>query len=133
MGSVRRHVIIDRPADAVWAVVGDPTTLDSWFPGVVDCTVEGTTRVITTATGLPIPEEIETVDPIARRFQYRVTAPIIRDHLGTIDVFPIDDDRSLVAYSTNCEPEAMALMIGGATGAALAELRRRLETDPGAS
>jgi hypothetical protein len=131
MGSVRRHVIINRSADDVWAVVGDPAILDSWFPGIVECTVDGTTRIITTATGLPIPEQIETLDPIQRRFQYRVTAPIIHDHLGTIDVFPIDEDRSLVAYSTNCEPEAMALMIGGATGAALAELRRLLETDTG--
>lgn len=132
MGSVRRHVIIDRSADDVWAVVGDPAILDSWFPGVVECTVDGTTRTITTATGLPIPEEIVTLDPIQRRFQYRVTLPVVHDHLATVDVFPIEADRSLVAYSTNCEPDALALMIGGATGAALAELRRQLETDPGA-
>jgi hypothetical protein len=37
-----------------------------------------------------------------------------------------------VAYSTDCDPEAMALVIGGATGNALHELRRRLEAAGGA-
>jgi uncharacterized protein YndB with AHSA1/START domain len=127
MGSVRRQVRIHRPADEVWAVVGDPTTIHRWFPGIVDCTVDGRTRVITTATGLPMPEEIVTLDPLQRRFQYRLTAPIVAHHLGTIDVFDLDDGTSLVSYATDCEPDAFALIIGGATGGALAELRRQLE------
>jgi hypothetical protein len=37
--SIRREVhIAAAPAD-VWAVVGDPTRLAEWFPGVVSCTV----------------------------------------------------------------------------------------------
>ena len=130
MGTIRRQTIIDRSPDDVWAVVGDPTTLDRWFPGVAECTVDGTTRVITTAAGFPIPEEIVTVDDLQRRFQYRVTAPMVRHHLGTIDVFDLDDGRSLVSYSTDCQPDVMALVIGGATGAALAELRRQLDPRP---
>jgi hypothetical protein len=35
-------------------VVGDPTRLAEWFPGVVSCTVDGTTRVVTTGSGLPL-------------------------------------------------------------------------------
>lgn len=127
MGTIRREVIVDRPADAVWARVGDPAGVHTWFPGMVDSKVEGSTRTITTAAGLTLPEEIVTLDPILRRFQYRVTAPFFRHHLGTIDVFDLGDERSLVAYSTDCEPDAMALVIGGAAGAALQELRRQLE------
>ena len=131
MATVRRQVTIHRSADDVWAVIGDPRTIADWFPGIAGCTVDGTTRVITTVTGLPLPEEIVTVDAIQRRFQYRVTAPIIQDHLGTIDVFALEDGNSLVSYATDCDPPAMALMIGGATGGALAELRRQLEApDP---
>lgn len=128
MASVRREVRIARPADEVWAVLGDPVRIAEWFPGIVEATVDGTTRVITTATGLPMPEEIVTNDPILRRFQYRVTAPIVSNHLGTIDVYDLGDGTSLVAYGTDCEPAPLALMIGGATGAALAELRRLLES-----
>ncbi len=63
-----------------------------------------------------------------RRFQYRVTSPLLRGHLGTIDVFDLGDGTSLVSYATDCEPDAMALVIGGAAGAALTELRRLLES-----
>jgi hypothetical protein len=133
MGTVRRQVTIHRPPDEVWAVVGDPATIHTWFPGMVDSAVtttdEGTTRVVTTQSGLPLPEQIVTIDPILRRFQYRLTTPLVRDHLGTIDVFALEGGNSLVSYGTDCEPDAVALIIGGATGAALAELRRQLETE----
>lgn len=36
--SVRREARIDAGADGVWAVVGDPTRLAEWFPGVASCT-----------------------------------------------------------------------------------------------
>jgi hypothetical protein len=74
-----------------------------------------------------MPEEIVTNDPIQRRFQYRLTGGFVRNHLGTIDVFDLGDDSSLVAYATDCEPDSMALIIGGATGNALGELKRQLE------
>jgi uncharacterized protein YndB with AHSA1/START domain len=128
MGTVRRQARIKRSADDVWEVVGDPATISQWFPGIVEAKIDGTTRLITTASGIAMPEEIVTNDPIQRRFQYRLTAGIVHNHLGTIDVFDLGDGTSLVAYATDCEPDAMALMIGGATGNALIELKRRLES-----
>lgn len=127
MGTVRRQIEINRPADEVWALVGDPTTIHQWFPGIVACTVEGDSRIITTASGLLIPETIVTIDAIQRRLQYRVTAGFVQQHLGTIDVFELDDGHSLVAYSTDAEPEVVALIIGGSTGPALVGIRDQLE------
>jgi uncharacterized protein YndB with AHSA1/START domain len=127
MGTVRREVLIDRPVEEVWAVLGDPTTIHEWFPGMVDTEVDGTTRVITTSSGIPIPEEIVTNDAILHRFQYRVSAPFMTEHLGTIDAFDLGDGRTLVSYATDAEPDAMALIVGGATGSALKELKRQLE------
>lgn len=127
MATVRREVRIDAPADEVWAMLGDPAAIPKWFPGIVDATVDGKTRVITTASGLPIPEEIVTLDPLLRRFQYRVQLPVVRSHLGTIDVFDLGDGTSLVSYGTDAEPDTFALVIGGATGPALEQLKRLLE------
>jgi carbon monoxide dehydrogenase subunit G len=127
MATVRRELRIDRPPTDVWAVVGDPTTIHEWFPGIAASTVEGDVRTITLESGLPLPERIVTVDPILRRFQYRIEGGIFRNHQGTIDVLDLGDDTSMVVYSTDAEPDVMALVIGGATGAALHELKRRLE------
>jgi hypothetical protein len=124
VATVRRELRIGRPPDEVWAVVGDPTSIASWFPGIVGCSVDGSVRVITTGTGVAIPEEIITNDPILRRFQYRITAPFLRSHLGMIDVFDLGDGTSLVSYSTDALPDAMALIIGGATGSALDGISR---------
>ena len=126
-GSVRFHVRIERPADDVWALAGDPARLHEWFPGVVACHVEGTTRVITVGSGLPLPEEILVNDPVLRRFQYRITAPLFAYHRGSIDVLDLGDGTCVVVYTTDADPRAMALTIGGGTAGALDELKRIME------
>jgi hypothetical protein len=127
LGSIRHEIRIARRADDVWAVAGDPARLAEWFPGIVACVVDGTSRVITTGAGIPMPEEILVCDPVQRRFQYRVAAPLFRFHRGTIDVIDLGDDTSLVVYSTDADPRTMALTIGGAAAGALDELRRIME------
>jgi Polyketide cyclase / dehydrase and lipid transport len=127
--SVRKEIRIHRrPAD-VWARIEDPGCIQDWFPGIVASTVDGTTRVITLGSGLAMPEEIVTSDPILRRFQYRITVPIFHNHLGTIDVIDLHDDTSLVVYSTDADPRTMALVIGAATAGALVELRNQMESE----
>lgn len=126
-GTIRHEIRIRRPAADVWALAGDPTKLHHWFPGIVDCTVDGTTRIITTGTGIPMPEEILVCDNTQRRFQYRLTAAFIQHHRGTIDVIDLDDGTCLVVYSTECDPRTMALVIGGGTAGALTELKRQME------
>ncbi len=126
-GSVRRAVRIDAPAEDVWAVVGDPARIQEWFPGIDSSTVDGTTRTIVTDSGLPMPEEIVTVDDVQRRFQYRLSLPILREHLSTLDVIDLDDGTSLVVYAADADPSTMALIVGGAAGSALEHLRTLME------
>lgn len=127
LGSVRHHITIDRSADDVWALVGDPARLHEWFPGITACTVDGNVRVITLGSGLPMPEEILINDAIQRRFQYRITAPIFQHHRGSIDVLDMGDGTCVVVYTTDADPRTMALTIGGGTAGALAELKRQME------
>jgi hypothetical protein len=126
-GSVRREVRINRPADEIWAIVGDPGRVQEWFTGIDSSTVDGTARVVTTGSGLAMPEEIVTNDPILRRFQYRITAGMFKEHLSTIDVIDLGDGTTLVMYAADADPAVMALIIAGAAGSALLELRDRME------
>jgi hypothetical protein len=126
-GTVRRQVRIACPPDQIWSMIGDPARLPDWFPGIVDAQVDGTSRVITTGAGLPMPEEIVTNDPIQRRFQYRITAPMFREHLSTLDVLDLGDGTSLVVYAADADPSTMALVIAGAAGNALENLRTIME------
>ena len=128
IGSIRHHIRIDRPASDVWALAGDPTRLHEWFPGIVACTVDGSSRVITTGTGLPMPEEILVRDDTQRRFQYRITIPMFTHHRGTIDVLDLGDETCVVVYSTEADPRTMALLIAGGTAGALDEIKRQMES-----
>ncbi len=125
--TVRNHVRIARSAGDVWALAGDPARLHEWFPGLTACVVDGSTRIVTTRAGLPLPEEILENDPLQRRFRYRLTPPVFVFHQGTIDVIDLDDGTCLVVYTTVCDPPTMALVIGGGTREALGELKRQME------
>ena len=126
-GSVRRQVRINCPADQVWGLIGDPLRIPEWFPGITDAAVNGTMRVITTGAGIPIPEEIVTKDDLQRRFQYRITGPMVKQHLSTLDVLDLGDGTSLVVYAADADPSPMALIIAGAAGNALEHLRTLME------
>jgi carbon monoxide dehydrogenase subunit G len=128
-GSVRREARIRRPAAEIWRWVGDAERLPDWWPGIVAAKVDGDERTITLGSGLPMPEKLLTVDDIQRRFQYRITGPLFREHTSTIDVHDLGDDTSLVVYSIDADPAAMALVIAGAAGNALEHLRVILEGD----
>lgn len=128
-GSVRSEIKVRASADDVWAVVSDSSRLVEWFPGVVSCTVEGDVRTVVTGSGISMPEHILTVDRLLRRFQYRITGPVFKEHLSTVDVHELGDGTCLVVYGVDAEPSVMALVLGGAAGAALENLKAIVEGD----
>lgn len=127
----RRHRVIHVDAAQTWAIVSRPELLHLWFPGIVACTVDGTTRTITTGAGAELTEEILTNDSIQRRFQYRISGGVFTEHLASIDVIPLGDDRCVVAYATDVDPAPMAVVLGGAMQGALDELAAQLERGSG--
>jgi hypothetical protein len=127
VASLRHERRIAASPDIVWNLVCRPESIPTWFPGIVSCTVNGNVRVITTATGLEMPEEILTIDATIRRFAYRITAPLYTFHLGVIDVIEIGQFDSLCVYSTTAEPDPLALLIAGGTVGALEEIKRQSE------
>ncbi len=128
VATLRYEQHVDAPAEVVWDVVGDPASIPEWFPGIVSCTLEGTTRTIRTATGIEMPEEILENDSSRRHFAYRIIAPAYQFHLGTIDVSVLDEKRSSCVYETTAVPDVLALIIGGATIGALKEIARLAES-----
>lgn len=123
MGTVRRHVFIDSPADDVWALVGDPARLHDWFP-ITSCEVVDNKRWINLGSGLRFEEDIITLDHDLRRFQYSIVNNlIVKSHLGTVDVIPDGPNRCMVMYGTDIDPEPMGLITIGAAGAGLEKLQ----------
>ncbi len=131
MATVRYERRIKASPDTVWNLVRDPRSIPEWFPGITSCDVEGKVRTIHLANGISMPEEIIISDDLLRRFAYRVTSPLYRSHLGTIDVIEIGPKDSLCIYSTTAEPDVLALVIGGGSAGALDEIQRLAEEQEG--
>ena len=131
MATVRYERRIAASPDTVWGVVRDPRSIPEWFPGITSCDMDGKVRTIHLANGLSMPEEIIVSDDITRRFAYKITSPLYRSHLGTIDVIEIGPKDSLCVYSTTADPDVLALVIGGGSYAALDEIQRIAEEREG--
>lgn len=131
MATSRSQVRIRRSADDVWAVLRDPMRIVEWFPGITGVSMEGDVRTIVMASGLPVNEDIVTIDDRLRRFQYRITGPLpVTFHLATMDVIDIgtaEAPESLLVYSTEIVPEPMSFVLDGATSTAIAELARIMD------
>ena len=127
MATIRSHARVHRTAEDVWKIVGDPTRIVEWFPGVTEATVEGTNRTLMLKAGLPVHEEIVTLDHRMRRFQYRITGPLpIKYHLGTMDVIEDGEPGCLLMYSTEISPDPMAFVLDGVISEGIGNLARML-------
>jgi hypothetical protein len=127
MATIRSHARNHRDPDDVWKVLADPTRIVEWFPGVTTATVEDGVRTLTLESGLPVFEEIVTLDPRMRRFQYRITGPLpVKYHLGTMDVIDDGEPGCLLLYSTEITPDPMAFVLDGVISAGIANLARML-------
>ena len=127
MATLRTFARIQRSADDVWKVVGDPSRIIEWFPGLVSVAVEDGVRTLTTKSGLPIVENIVTLDHDMRRFQYSIAGPIpVNYHLGTMDVIDDGQPGCLLMYSTEITPEPMAFVLDGVISEGIANLAHML-------
>jgi len=127
MATTRSHVRINRSADDVWKVVSDAGNIAAWFPSITTSSVSGTTRSCEMEGGIPLVEEIVTNDPRLRRFQYRITSGVpLESHLGTVDVLD-DGTASIVVYTTDVVPDAMADVLGPSIEAGVQGLKQYCE------
>ncbi len=128
MATIRHHARIAAPPDEVWKAVADAGSISTWFPLIEESRAADGKRFCTLKGGGKLEEEIVTSDDDLRRFQYRITAGDIpvEFHLGTVDVLP-DGDTSLVVYSTDVTPDAVAEQMDGVISQGLQGLKDHLE------
>lgn len=127
MATLRTHATIDRPVQEVWEVVSDAGNISAWFPAVETSSASGTKRQCELVGGNPLEEEIVTNDSDLRRFQYRITGGMpVESHLSTVDVLDTDAG-TVVVYSTEVTPDAVADTLGPAIEDGLRGLKQYCE------
>ncbi len=66
---------IAAPPDKVWAVVKDFGGAHKWVPGIVDTSLNGTTRILKLDGGAQVVEELEAIDDASMSLRFRMKDP----------------------------------------------------------
>ena len=125
MGEARAEITIDRPADDVWAMVGNFGEL-TWMPGVETCELDGDDRILG-MFGMRIVERQFARDDEARSLTYGIVDGDMKPevHRATITVMPAGSG-SFVTWDVETDDGMVEVMQGAYTGA-LAALKEQLE------
>lgn len=129
MATARAHDRVARDVDTVWAAVSDPVGITKWFPGVADCTLDGSVRHVVMSNGVEVDERIVSNDAGLRRFQYSIVPGGVvpyEHHLGTIDVIE-DGDGALLIYAGDVTPDNFGPSLQKTLEAAVQGLKGYLE------
>ncbi len=122
------RIDIAKPADEVWALVGEFGGLDGWMAGVDSCTVEGDIRTISTM-GMTLTEQLVSRDAEARTITYSIVgegAPVAK-HEATITVHDKGDGASEVTWDVAVEPAEATPMFKDIYQGALVQVKDTLE------
>ena len=125
MGEARAEITIDRPADDVWAVIGNFGEL-TWMPGVETCELDGDDRILG-MFGMRIVERQLARDDEGRTLTYGIVDGDMKPevHRATIRVMPAGSG-SFVTWDVETD-DAMVEVMEGAYAGALAALKEKLE------
>ena len=129
MASIRREVLIDVPAEDLWAAVRDVgalhTRLVTGF--VTDCRLEGNARIVTFANGIVAKELIVDVDDKDRRLVWSASGGRLSHHNASSQVFAEGAGRCRLVWIADLLPDEMAPAITGMIEQGLAAMKQTLE------
>ena len=129
MASIRREVLIDVPAEDLWAAVRDVgalhTRLVTGF--VIDCRLEGNARIVTFANGIVAKELIVDVDDEDRRLAWSASGGRLSHHNASSQVFAEGAARCRLVWIADLLPDEMAPAITGMIEQGLAAMKQTLE------
>ena len=117
MASIHKEMEIDRSKDFVWDAIRDVGAIHKRLvPGfVVDCKLEGDSRIVTFANGMVARELIVTVDDSICRHSWSARGELLIHHNASVQVFSEGDNKCRVTWIADLMPnevaETMAEMI----------------------
>ena len=121
---VERH--FSYPADAIWAIVGDPARVD-WVPGVTSCVFDGEVRAFSMGEAGALKERILRRDAAQRTLTYSViesAVPLV-EHRASLRI-EATGDGALLVWETSVKPDQVAPFIKRSMLAALDQLEQVL-------
>ena len=132
MASIRKEMEIDRSKEFVWDAIRDVGAIHKRLvPGfVVDCKLEGDSRIVTFANGMVARELIIDVDDKTCRHSWSARGEPLTHHNASIQVFSRGDDKCRVVWIADLMPNEAAETVGEMIQRGLDTMKRTLESSP---
>jgi len=132
MATVQRETEIMRRKSFVWDAIRDVGAIHRRLvPGfVVDCRLEGDSRIVTFANGMVVQEVIVSVDDQTCRHAWSARGEPFTHHNASIQVFAQSTERSRVVWIADLMPNEVAETVGGMMSQALDVMKQTLEAEP---
>ena len=120
------------PADAAWALAGDPGRVGEWFAPVVECEITGDQRRAVMGSGAVLVERLIDRDEAGRSYSYTVLSgiPGLTSHRATVRVVEAPGGSRVfwrLTATSDVEGYDIESRLGGVMRAGLENLRDQLE------
>jgi Polyketide cyclase / dehydrase and lipid transport len=132
MATIHKEIEIERNKEFVWDAIRDVGAIHKRLvPGfVVDCKLEGDSRIVTFANGMVVRELIVDIDDKTCRHSWSARCEPVTHHNASIQVFSDNDDKCRVVWIADLLPNEVADAIGEMIQQGLNTMKQTLEISP---
>ena len=132
MGTIQKEIGITRDGSVVWDAIRDVGAIHRRLvPGfVVDCKLEGDSRIITFANGMVVREVIVTVDDETCRHAWSARGEPFTHHNASIQVFTEGVGKCRVVWIADLLPNEVTDTVEKMMLQGLDAMKRTLEGSP---
>ena len=131
MATIQRETEIARGKGSVWDAIRDVGAIHKRLvPGfVLDCRLEGDSRIVTFANGMVVRELLVAIDEKTCRHVWSARGTPFTHHNASIQVFSEGAGKSRVVWIADLMPDEVAGTVGEMMSQALVVMKRTLEAD----
>jgi len=132
MATIQREIGIEREQTHVWDAIRDVGAIHRRLvPGfVVDCKLEGDSRVVTFANGMTIRELIVDIDDRTYRHAWSARGEPLTHHNASLQVFSDGPEKCRVVWIADLLPNEVAATVDEMIQHGLSAMKKTLETSP---
>jgi len=132
MASIQKEIKIERSKEFVWDAIRDVGAIHKRLvPGfVVDCKLEGDSRIVAFANGMVVRELIVDVDDETCRHSWSARGEPLTHHNASIQVFSDGHEKCRVVWIADLMPNEVAEAIGEMIQHGLNTMKQTLESRP---
>jgi Polyketide cyclase / dehydrase and lipid transport len=130
MAAIHKEIAIARNKEFVWDAIRDVGAIHKRLvPGfVVDCRLEGDSRIVTFANGMVVRELIVDVDNERCRHSWSARGEPLTHHNASVQVFSDGRDKCRVVWIADLLPNEVAEAIGEMIQQGLNTMKQTLES-----